>query len=93
MVQEEKRIKLPHNLILEDRKKLTVTGVSDIDNFDEQTVVAVTDMGELTVRGMDLHINKLNIDAGELLVEGDIFSIGYSDYEQKPGGFFSKVFR
>lgn len=90
---EEKRISLPHNLVLEDRKKLSVTGVSDVDSFDEQTIVVMTDMGELTVRGGDLHINSLSIDMGELLIEGDIDSLTYSDVQAKGGGFFSKVFR
>ena len=94
MMTEEKRITLPHNIVLEDRRKLTVTGVVDVDNFDEQAVIAVTDMGELTVRGADLHINRLSIDMGELLIEGEIDSLNYSDLRAVKGGsFFSKVFR
>ncbi|MDR1631166.1 MAG: sporulation protein YabP [Oscillospiraceae bacterium] len=90
---EEKRITLPHNLVLEDRKRLTLTGVSDVDSFDEQTIVAVTDMGEITVRGEDLHINRLSIEVGELFIEGDIQSLTYADVQAKATGFFSKVFR
>ncbi len=90
---EEKKIKMPNNVVLEDRKRLSVTGVIDVDSFDEQTIVAVTDIGELTVKGYDLHINRLSIEAGELLIEGDIDSLGYSDVQAKSGGFFSKVFR
>lgn len=86
--------KMPHNIIMEDRQHLTVSGVSDIDSFDEQTVIIYTSMGELTVKGSDLHINRLSLEAGELLVEGDIDALVYSQREQKPqGGFFSKVFR
>lgn len=90
---DEKRITLPHNLVLEDRKKLTLTGVSDVDSFDEQTIVAITDMGEITVRGENLHINRLSIDVGELFIEGEIQSLTYTDIQPKSGGFFSKVFR
>lgn len=90
---EEKRITLPHNLVLEDRKRLTLTGVSDVDSFDEQTIVAVTDMGEITVRGEDLHINRLSIEVGELFIEGEIQSLTYADVQAKATGFFSKVFR
>ena len=60
MVDEKKVVKLPHNLILEDRRALSVSGVADIDSFDEQSVILFTDLGELTVKGFNLHINKLN---------------------------------
>ena len=50
-------------------------------------------MGELTVRGTDLHINRLSVEVGELLMEGHISSLTYTDEPQKGGGFFSKVFR
>lgn len=86
--------KVPHNIILEDRRHLTVSGVSDVDSFDEQCVTVFTEMGELTVKGEDLHINRLSLEMGELLVEGEIYSLVYADREEKPtGGFFSKVFR
>ena len=84
---------LPHNCILEDRKKLSVSGVSDVGSFDEQNVTAVTGMGELTVRGEGLHITKLSLDTGELCVEGRISSLSYAEVLPEKGGFFSRVFR
>lgn len=91
---DEKRVSaMPHNLVLEDRRLLTVSGVSDVDSFDEETVVVFTDLGELTVRGSNLHINRLSVDVGELTVEGNIAALIYSDEAPKSGGFFSKVFR
>ena len=91
---EDKRIQsMPHNLVLEDRKMLTVSGVSDVDSFDEQTVIIFTDTGELTVRGANLHINRLSVEVGELTVEGNIAALIYSDESPKSGGFFSRVFR
>lgn len=86
---------VPHNLILEDRRRLTVSGVSDVDSFDEQTVIVFTQMGELTVKGEDLHINRLSLEMGELAVEGDIASLSYTDRAQKPqqGSFWGRVFR
>ena len=84
----------PQNLILEDRHSLTVSGVSDVDSFDEQSIVIFTGLGELCVRGSDLHIIRLSLEIGELLIEGEIDSLVYSQREQKQqGGFFSKVFR
>lgn len=91
---DEKRIQnLPHNLVLEDRRMLTVSGVSDVDSFDEETVVVFTDLGELTIRGSNLHINRLSVEVGELSVEGNIAALIYSDDTPKSSGFFSRVFR
>lgn len=86
---------MPHHIILEDRRLLTVSGVSDVDSFDEHSVIVFTDMGELTVRGSDLHINRLSVEVGELLLEGKISSLSYQDSAPKSagGGFFGKVFR
>ncbi len=93
MADEKRNNTMPHNLVLEDRRLLTVSGVSDVDSFDEETVVVFTDLGELTVRGANLHINRLSVEVGELTVEGDIAALIYSDEAPKSGGFFSKVFR
>ena len=93
MAEEKRMQSIPHNLVLEDRKMLTVSGVSDVDSFDEQTVIVFTDMGELTVRGSNLHINRLSVEVGELTVEGNITALIYSDEAPKNGGFFSRVFR
>lgn len=93
-MNEDKNIQnLPHNIIMEDRKKLSVSGVTDIDSFDEQTIIAATCMGELTVRGWDLHITRLSLEQGELSVEGEISSLTYTDVKPKAQGFFSKVLR
>ena len=93
MADEKRMNALPHNLVLEDRRMLTVSGVSDVDSFDEETVVVFTGLGELTVRGTNLHINRLSVEVGELTVEGNIAALIYSDETPKSGGFFSKVFR
>lgn len=93
MAEEKRQTAMPHNLVLEDRRMLTVSGVSDVDSFDEETVVVFTDLGELTIRGTNLHINRLSVEVGELTVEGNIAALIYSDEGPKNGGFFSKVFR
>ncbi len=93
MADEKRTNAMPHNLVLEDRRMLTVSGVSDVDSFDEETVIVFTDLGELTVRGKNLHINRLSVEVGELTVEGNIAALIYSDETPKNGGFFSKVFR
>lgn len=83
-----------HNLILEGRKRLSVSGVTDVDSFDENTVLLYTNMGELTVKGSDLHVNDLSVTSGEMNIEGDIQAVIYSDKErQSPLGFIGKLFR
>ncbi len=83
-----------HNLILEGRKRLSVSGVTDVDSFDENTVLLYTNMGELTVKGSDLHVNDLSVTSGEMNIEGDIQSVIYGDKErQSPLGFIGKLFR
>lgn len=94
MNTDEKTIqRLPHNVIMEDRKKLSLSGVTDIDSFDEQTIIAVTEAGELTIRGWNLHITRLNLEQSELMVDGEISSLTYTDTRPKAQGFFSKVLR
>ena len=85
-------LSVPNNIIMEDRRLVTVSGVSDVDSFDEEAVVAFTDIGKLTIRGRGLHINRLSVEVGELAVEGEIDSLAYSDVSNG-GSFFSKVFR
>lgn len=89
---EEKTISFPHNLTLESRRHLTVSGVTDIGSYDEQTVIAETEMGELTVKGEGLHIIRMSVDSSELTVEGEISSLVYSELQQQ-GGFFSRLFK
>lgn len=67
------------NLILENREKLTITGVLDVLSFDDQVVIVETDLGLLNIKGEGLRINKLSIDTSEVIVEGEIYNLAYSD--------------
>lgn len=84
---------LPHILTLEERKKLTVSGVSDVDSFDEDLIVAYTSLGELTIRGDGLHISHLDVETGELAVDGTVYEMTYSTDKPRAGGFFSRLLR
>lgn len=96
-VAEDKKIvkAKAQNLILENREKLSITGVIDVESFNDECVVIDTELGMLIVRGEDLRINKLNIDNSELNIEGDIYLLEYSykDDSRSKGGFFGKMFR
>ena len=90
---EEKKAKLPHNIILENRKVLSISGVSDVDAFDEQIVKVLTGDGGLTIKGQELQIEKINIETGELLVKGRVDSLIYTQTDGYDGNFFSRLFR
>ena len=81
-----------HRLELVGRERLTVSGVEDVDRFDETGIVMSTSAGTLVVTGEDLHIGKLSLDGGELHVDGRIDSVTYEDEGRSRGGFFSQLF-
>ena len=82
----------PHRLELMDRAHLTVSGVEDVERFDESGVIMTTSAGTLIVTGEDLHIGKLSLDRGELHVDGRIDSVSYEDGGQERGGLFHRLF-
>lgn len=83
------------NIILENREKLSISGVLDVLSFDDQIVILETQLGLLTVKGENLRINKLSLDTEEVIIDGEIYNLGYSekDSTQKSGGIFNKIFR
>ena len=84
------------NLILENREKLSISGVKDVLSFDDQVVMVETELGLLTVKGENIRINKLSLDTSEVIAEGEISYLAYSDKEQdkvKGGSLISKIFK
>ena len=82
---------MPHRLELSDRTRLTVSGVEEVERFDEEEIVMRTTAGTLVVGGTSLHIGKLNLDGGELHVDGEIHTMLYEDHSAPPqGGFFRR---
>ena len=83
------------NLILDNIKKLSISGVSDVLSFDDQIVILDTNLGLLTVKGEDIRINKLSLDTAEVIVEGEISSLSYSQNKQEKGAgtILSKIFK
>lgn len=84
------------NVILENREKLTISGVLDVLSFDDQIVIVETELGLLTVKGKNLRINELSLDTTEVIVEGTIFNLSYSEknLDKKSGSnIFGKIFK
>ncbi len=92
---EEKTVNKFHNIILENRNIMNVSGVDDVDSFDEHSIVIFTQMGVLAIKGENLHINRFSVEGGELSVEGKVYSMTYTDDfgGKSSGGFFSKMFK
>ena len=83
------------NLILENRGKLSISGVLDVLSFDDQVIMVETELGLLTIKGENLRITKLSIDTSEVIVEGNISYLAYSNkgVEKNKGSIISKIFK
>ena len=94
MNTEEKNIKGNHNAIMENRRNLTLSGVTDVDSFDERCIALYTQLGELVIRGRDLHINSMSVETGDMTIDGEIWSLNYGDKDKRgSGSFLGKLFR
>ena len=80
----ESRLRLPHGLTLQERQTLTMTGVTQVQSFDEQTVVLETDMGALTIHGTQLQLENLSLEGGQIRVTGTVSALVYED--PRPSG-------
>ena len=92
MASEDRNREMPHNIILEGREKLSISGVLDVQSFDEEQVLLETVRGMVLVRGQGLHVERLQLEAGELIVEGEIGVIEYDDSVQPRGSWFKRLF-
>lgn len=88
---EEKALELPHKLTLESRNRLNLTGVTEVESFDETMVVLHTTRGTLVVRGQDLHLQLLSLDGGQVHVDGTVDALTYED-APAAGGFWARLF-
>ncbi len=89
---EDKNCQMPHSLIMQNRNKLEITGVKNVDSFDEESIIMSTCKGELTVRGSNLNIEKFSVETTEIGITGEIIALIYTN-DRPTGGFFSKMFR
>lgn len=82
----------PHNIILEGRKNLRISGVKDIDSFTENRIILNTVMGELVIKGQDLHVNSLETLTGDLSMSGHVTSMVYNSFSSTDN-VFKRLFR
>ena len=84
---------LNHNISIQERKNIMITGVKKIDSFDNEEFLLETTMGNIVIRGHELEIIKLDTYQGSVSIKGTINSLTYSDGTKKDEGVFSKLFK
>jgi sporulation protein YabP len=82
-----------HSVMLENRERAVFSGVEDVESFNEDEVILVTEAGVIALVGQGLHISKLNLDDGQLVVEGYIQGVDYEQMPQQKQGLLSKLFK
>ncbi|MGI6308088.1 MAG: sporulation protein YabP [Dethiobacteria bacterium] len=86
-----------HRLVIDNREKLEVSGVLNVDSFDDQEIILETEQGLLAMRGEELHIKHLNLEQGELHIEGFLLELAYSEErgwrKDRGKSFFERLFR
>ena len=93
---EDRQVPKAHKLVINNRKTSMVTGVLDVLAFDLNEILLETEQGMLNVKGKDLHVNRLNLEKGEVDVEGFIETLSYSQVPtsiKKPENLFGKWFK
>lgn len=91
---KEKHMELIHNVIIENREKLSLSGVTDVDNFDDGEVLIYTSMGDLSIRGKNLKVEAVSVETGELKLTGQIKALVWGDKDRtKKLGILGKILR
>jgi len=96
-LDDKKHLKGNQNIVLENRQKMSISGVEDVISFNEELIVLNTTLGLINIKGEGLHINKLNLDDGDVNVEGNIISLQYvgsrDDIKSKGRGILGKMLK
>ena len=73
----------PHNLILEDRLRLSLSGVTDVESFNETEIFLYTSLGELSIKGKGLHVGSMSLETGDVEITGEVKRLVYGDADRK----------
>lgn len=96
MMEEKIKQRRSHKLHMEDRNKMEMTGIVDVISFDLNKVILESDYGVITIKGSNLHVNRLSVEKGELDIDGTVVSLEYSEtnsYAKKGESFVNRLFR
>ena len=75
----ENQMTLPHRLTLNERRQLSMTGVSEVVSFDDTAVVLRTELGTLVIQGSELQLKTLSLEGGQVVVEGNVSALHYEE--------------
>lgn len=84
-----------HDVVMRGRRLLDITGVKQVESFDNEEFLLETVMGFLAIRGQNLQMKNLDVDKGIVSIKGKVYDLVYLDDRdgEKAKGFFSKLFR
>ncbi len=83
---------ISHNIILENRSKISMSGIEKVESFDDNEIVLISNLGELTVKGSGLHITKMDLQTGEVNIDGNIIGLVYNE-TQKSSSIIKRIFK
>lgn len=89
----EENLTTIQNVIIENRKKLNISGIKDVSSFDDETILLDTVFGKMTIKGENLHIESYNTQTGDLVAKGKVYAVVYMSDTKTSGGFISRIFR
>lgn len=93
MIEGAKLRPRAHSVHIDNRCRVNITGVADIESFNEQEVLLATEAGGLRIEGENLHLSKLNLEDGQIILEGEIIALDYESGTPEKNGLFSRMFR
>ncbi len=83
----------PHTIIMEDRKKISLTGIKDILSFDDETVSVISVMGKAVIRGKEIKIESFNVENGDMVIEGRFDALVYLNDSSAKGSVIRRLFK
>lgn len=93
---DDKRGASRHSITIDRRENIMIAGVLDVISFDEETIIADTDMGVLILHGSNFHVSRLNLENGELDIDGEITNLNYEEqnnFAKGKSSFLGKLFK
>lgn len=82
-----------HMVHIDNRERIEISGVTKVDTFNEDDVILHTVMGVLNIKGKNMKVNKLNVDTGDMLIEGMVYSMHYLSKDKEKGSILKKLFK
>ena len=93
MDEKKNELKFAHSILIDERERIKVSGVTDVESFDENEITLYTSGGGVVFIGEDFKINRLSVESGDVEIEGYVNEIKYTNSTQSTSGFWSKIFK